>query len=217
MKSIKNIPVIERPYEKLKLFGSESLSDSELLSIIINSGTKSKSSLEIAQEIINENSLRVLIDSSIEELSQIEGIGIAKAIRLMAVGEIAKRVLNYKSNIIKISSREDAINLVKNELKLENREILKLILLNNQNYVIRLKTVLVGSESNIIINIKQILNEIIRAMSPRVILIHNHPSGNSIPSKCDIEFTQKIRNILGIMDVELLDHIIISKNDYSYI
>ena len=219
MGNINDIPILERPYEKLEFFGPESLSDSELLSIIINSGTKLKSSIEIAQDIINldENGLRVLIQSSIEELCQIDGIGCAKAIRLKAVGEIAKRILNYNFKNIRISNREEAISLVKNELLLENREILKLVLLNNQNYVIRIKTLVVGSESNIAINIKQILNEIIRAMSPKVILAHNHPSGNSNPSKCDIDFTNKIKDVLMLLDVELLDHIIISKDGFKSI
>lgn len=219
MGRINNIPILERPYEKLKLFGAESLSNSELLSIIINSGTRAKSSIDIAQEIINlnENSLKFLIDDSIEELSKIHGIGQAKAVQLKAVGEIAKRILKNNINNIKIDSTLDVINLVRNELSLENKEVLKLILLNNQNYIIRIKTIAVGSESNIIINIKQILNEVIRAMCPKVILVHNHPSGSSRPSKCDIEFTKKIKDMLHVLDVELLDHIIISKDDYSHI
>jgi len=217
MGSIKNIPFLERPYEKAKYFGEESLSDSELLSIVLNTGTKNKSAIDIAQEFIRINGLRKILDFSIEELSIIEGIGISKAIRLKAIGEISKRIMKPQLDKIKIQSREDIVKLVGNEMQLEKNEVLKLILLNNQNYIIKVITIAVGSETNIIVNLKQILKEAIRNTAPKIILVHNHPSGDSRPSNADITFTEKIKEASKLIDVELLDHIIIGENNFESI
>lgn len=219
MGNISNVPLLERPIEKLKLFGEESLTNSELLSIIINSGTKEKSSLDIAKELINnsQNSLKFLIDDSFEEISKQSGIGVVKASQLKAVGEISKRILTPSSNNFKINSRQDVIRFIGNEMSYEKNEILKLILLNNQNYAFKIKTLAVGSESNIIVNLKPILSEAIRSMAPKIILIHNHPSGNPKPSEADIDFTQRLKEAAKLVDIELLDHIIVSENGFDNI
>jgi DNA repair protein RadC len=219
MSNIKRMPILERPQEKLKFFGEESLTDSELLSIIINSGTKEKSSLEIAQCAIvsNDNNLSFLINLSIEEIAKINGIGTIKAIRLKAVGELAKRILNPVSNCLQIKSRDDAVNLASKELKYSKNEKLLVILLNNQNKIIKIKTIAAGSETNINISCKKILFEAIREMAPKMILAHNHPSGDPKPSKLDIEFTNKMRYLSKLMDIELLDHIVVSENGFESI
>jgi DNA repair protein RadC len=219
MGNISNVPLLERPIEKLKLFGEESLTNSELLSIIINSGTKEKSSLDIAKELINnsQNSLKFLIDDSFEEISKQSGIGVVKASQLKAIGEISKRILTPSSNNFKINSRQDVIRFIGNEMSYEKNEILKLILLNNQNYAFKIKTLAVGSESNIIVNLKPILSEAIRSMAPKIFLIHNHPSGNPKPSEADIDFTQRLKEAAKLVDIELLDHIIVSENGFDNI
>ena len=219
MGNIYNIPLLERPIEKLKLYGEESLTNSELLSIIINSGTKEKSSLDIAKELINnnQNSLKFLIDDSFEEISKQSGIGVVKASQLKAVGEISKRILTPSSNKLKINSRQDVMRFIGNEMSYEKSEILKLILLNNQNYAFKIKTLAVGSESNIIVNLKPILSEAIKSMAPKIILIHNHPSGNPKPSEADIDFTRRLKEAAKLVDIELLDHIIVSENGFDNI
>ena len=219
MGNIYNIPLLERPIEKLKLYGEESLTNSELLSIIINSGTKEKSSLDIAKELINnnQNSLKFLIDDSFEEISKQSGIGVVKASQLKAVGEISKRILTPSSNKLKINSRQDVMRFIGNEMSYEKNEILKLILLNNQNYAFKVKTIAVGSESNIIVNLKPILSEAIKSMAPKIILIHNHPSGNPKPSEADIDFTRRLKEAAKLVDIELLDHIIVSENGFDNI
>lgn len=219
MSRIKEIPLLERPQEKLKFFGEESLTDSELLSIIINSGTKEKSSLEIAQSIIlsNENNLKFLLDSSVEELSKNEGIGISKAIQLKAVGELSKRISRPNLDHFQIHSREDVIGLISSELQYAKSEKLIVILMNNQNKIIKIKSIAVGSETNININCKNILYEAIRNMAPKMILVHNHPSGNPKPSEADIYFTNKIKELTTFMNIELLDHIIIAENGFESI
>lgn len=223
MNRIKNIPYDERPYEKLILYGEEALSNSELLSIIIKSGTKNESALEISQNLISKNelksnSLNFLQTISINELQSFKGIGISKAVALKSVGEIAKRIskpINY--NYIKISSQCDVAKIFMDELKNEKNEILKVILLDSQNLIKKIKTIAIGNESNIFVNIKTILSEIIKMQLPKLILVHNHPSGNPTPSKMDIEFTKKVKNIAKLIDVELLDHIIIGDGTYKNI
>ncbi len=220
MSNIKNIPVQERPYEKMLLYGAEALSNSELLSIIIKTGTKEKSALEIAQKLINSkcdkfSNLRFLQELSINELKEVEGIGKVKAIELKAVGEIAKRISKPLTNSqIRIEKESDIVDLFMNELQNEKNEILKIVMLNNKNIVRKISTIAVGNEGNIITNVKSILSEPVKMQIPKIILLHNHPSGNSIPSKIDILFTQKIKEAAKLLDIQLLAHIIIGDGTY---
>ncbi len=223
MTNIKNIPTSERPYEKMLMYGEKILTNSELLSIIIKTGTKEKSSIEIAQELMNKNmdssnSLRFLQTISIKELSQINGIGTVKAIELKAVGEIAKRMSKPLTiNRLKIKTRDDIVNLFMEELQNEKNEILKIVMLDNKNIIKKISCIAVGSESNIFTNIKSILSEPVKIQIPKIILIHNHPSGNPTPSNEDIEFTRKIEKAAKLLDITLLDHIVIGDGTYQNI
>ncbi len=220
MSNIKNIPLQERPYEKMLLYGAEALSNSELLSIIIKTGTKEKSALEIAQKLINSkcdkfSNLRFLQELSINELKEIEGIGKVKAIELKAVGEIAKRISKPLTNSqIRIEKESDIVDLFMNELQNERNEILKIVMLNNKNIVRKISTIAVGNEGNIITNVKSILSEPVKMQIPKIILLHNHPSGNSNPSKIDVLFTQKIKEAAKLLDIQLLAHIVIGDGTY---
>lgn len=221
MSNIKNIPEMERPYEKLMMYGENTLSNSELLAIIVKNGTKNKSALEIAQEIINlntneSNNLRFLQNVSIEELKKYEGIGTIKAIELKAVGEIAKRISRPLTNKeIAIYNKHDVASLFMEELQNEKNEILKIVMLNNKNIIKKILTIAVGCENNISINIKSILSEPIKMQIPKIILIHNHPSGNSAPSNQDFEFTKRICKAAELLDIQVLDHIIIGDGNYQ--
>ena len=218
MGKLKNIPYFERPYEKLLMYGENSLSNSELLSIIIKTGTKQKSALEIAQILINlnENSLKFLQTISIKELKKVEGIRNIKALELKAIGEIAKRINTpLKNNQVK--SQYDIAQLFMAELRNEKNEILKIVLLNHQNIIKKILTLAVGNENNISINIKSILSEPVKMQIPKIILVHNHPSGNPMPSNIDIEFTKKVKSAGQLLDIQLLDHIIIGDGTYESI
>lgn len=223
MTNIKNIPTSERPYEKMLMYGESILTNSELLSIIIKTGTKEKSSIEIAQELMNKNmdnsnSLRFLQTISIQELSQINGIGTVKAIELKAVGEIAKRMSKPLTiNRLKIKTRDDIVNLFMEELQNEKNEVLKIVMLDNKNIIKKISCIAVGSESNIFTNIKAILAEPVKIQIPKIILIHNHPSGNPLPSSEDIEFTRKLEKAAKLLDIVLLDHIVIGDGTYQNI
>ena len=223
MSKINNIPLYERPYEKMLLYGEDSLSESELLSIIIRKGTPKKSAIEIAQKIILENSeiygdLRFLQQLSIDELMKFEGIGIIKAIELKAVGEIIKRIekpINEKR--ILINSQKDVINLFMNQLRYEKVAIIKLIMLNNKNKILKIQTIAIGNSEGIRFDIKQVLSEPIKIQAPKIIVVHNHPSGDPKPSKKDIEFTKELNYACNLMGIELLDHIIIGDGIFENI
>lgn len=221
---MKELPISERPYEKLKMYGPETLKNSELLAIIIKSGTKEYTALDLANMILklNDNKekedLSFLQDISITELMKIKGIGEVKAIQLLAVCELVKRInkpINKES--IKIKDAKDVAKLLMNELKYEKREIVKVILLNNKNIVLKIKDVSYGGTNFAMIEPKEILAEAIKIQAPKIILVHNHPSGDVTPSKADFNITDKIYEASEILGIQFLDHIIIGDNKYESI
>ena len=220
---IKKLPELERPYEKLELYGTNALSNAELLAIIIKSGTKNETSVDLAQKILNLNhsnkeGLNFLRDIEIEELTQIKGIGRIKAIQLKAVAELSIRMnrpVNYKKIIIK--KPYDVAKIFLEELRFEKREIAKLLVLNNKNEIIKIKNVAYGGTNFVNLSIKDIMSEPIKLKAQKIIIVHNHPSGDSKPSKEDYDFTCKVMNIANELDIQLLDHIVIGNNNYTSI
>ena len=221
---MKEMPISERPYEKLKMYGAETLTNSELLAIIIKNGTKEKTSLDLAKEVLklNDNNekddLSFLQDISITEFMQIKGIGEIKAIQLLAVCELVKRINKpiNKENI-KIKDSKDVAKLLMNEMKYEKREKVKVILLNSKNIVLKIKDISYGGTNFAMIEPKEVLSEAIKLQAPKMILVHNHPSGDVTPSQADFNMTDRIYEAADIIGVQLLDHIIIGNNKYESI
>ena len=221
---IKELPLAERPYEKLELYGEKALSNAELLAIIIKSGTKEETSVELAQKILKLNKtqkqdeLNFLRNMSIEEFMQIKGIGKVKAIQLKAVCELAIRMSkpsDYRQ--IKIKSPDDLAKILLNELRFEKKEIVKLIVLNNKNEILKIIDVAMGGSNFANFSVVEILGETIKMKAPKIILVHNHPSGNSTPSKKDIEITAMLYKAAAIVGIELVDHIVIGNMEYTSI
>ena len=221
---IKELPEGERPYEKLELYGERTLSNAELLAIIIKNGTKEKTSIEIANEIINLNKtqnngdLNFLREFSLEELMNIKGIGRVKAIQIKAICELSTRMSkpsNYKK--VQIKSSKDVAELLMSELRFEKREIAKTIILNNKNVVIKIIDVAIGAGNFSNLNIRYILSETVKMNAPKIILVHNHPSGDPTPSRSDILVTKKLKEASETLSIELLDHIIIGNMQYKSI
>ena len=221
---IKELPETERPYEKLELYGERALSNAELLAIIIKSGTKDKTSIEIANEILNLNKnqnkgdINFLRDISLKELMNLKGIGRVKAIQIKAICELATRMSkpsNYKN--IKIKNPKDVSELLMNDLRFEKREIAKIVLLNNKNDILKIMDVAIGSGNFSNLNIRYILSETVKINAPKIILVHNHPSGDPTPSKSDIIVTKKLKDAAQLLDIELLDHIVIGNMRYKSI
>ena len=220
---MKELPISERPYEKLEMYGANSLSNAELLAIIIKTGTKEESSVTIAQKILNlnedrKNNLKFLQDISINELTKIKGIGKIKAIQLKAVSELTKRMSRpITNNKIKITCPQDVANLLIDELKNEKRELVKVLILNSKNIIIKILDVSYGSSNLAIVTPKDILAEVIKMEAPKIILVHNHPSGDPLPSKADMAFTDRLIEASKLVGVELLDHIVIGQDSYESI
>lgn len=219
---IKELPETERPYEKLELYGEKTLSNAELLAIIIKSGTRDETSVQIAQRILNLNydpqmgDLNFLKEMSLEEFMQIKGIGRVKAIQLKAVCELAIRMSkpsNYRK--IQIKSTEHIANLVLDELRFEKREYVKLFLLNTKNEILKCIDVAMGGTNFANVSIKEIIAEALKIKAPKIILVHNHPTGDPTPSQMDIKFTDKLYNAAKMFDIELLDHIVIGNMNFK--
>ncbi len=215
---MKELPLLERPYEKLEKYGEKVLSNAELLAIIIKTGTKEENSIEIANRILlMSESLKGLLELSIEDLMSIKGIGKVKAIQLKAVCELAQRMSKKQKCDIQIKYPKDVANLFMDEYKFEKAETLKLVVLNNKNYILKVIDIAKGVINQVIVDIKEILKEVIRLQANKMIIVHNHPSGDATPSKNDIEFTKKLIKASEIMDIKLLDHIIIGYDKYESI
>ena len=215
---MKELPESEKPYEKMELYGAKKLSNTELLAIIIKTGTKNESALNLAQKVLSLNNgkdnLKGLSDLTISELSKIKGIGKVKAIQILAVGELAQRI-STPSSIIKqkIKNTEDVAKLFISEMANEKREIAKIIILNSKNNIIKIKDLSIGGTNYAILEPKIVLEEPIKMQAPKIILVHNHPSGNPTPSEQDFQATDRIFEAADIMGIELLDHVIIGKNN----
>lgn len=220
---MKDLPISERPYEKLELFGSEKLSNAELLAIIIKTGTKEKTVVTIAQEILklqkenNNDNLRFMQDLSIKDFMKIKGIGKVKAIQLKAVCELTKRMsrpINYQ---IKIKNSKDVANLLMPEMRYEKREIAKVLLLNNKNLLMKMIDISLGGANFACIEPKDVFTEAIKMQAPKIILVHNHPSGDATPSKSDFNLTEKIYDAAQLIGIQMLDHIVIGDGTYESI
>ena len=221
--TIKKLPISERPYEKMQMYGSENLSNSELLAIIIKTGTNEKTSVELAQEILklgsqDRNDLHFLQDLSIEEFMQIKGIGKVKAIQLKAVCELTKRMSRPIQNMnIKIRIPLDVAKLLMNELKFEKREKVKVLMLNRRNILLKIIDVSYGGTNSAIIEPKDILAEPIKMGAPKIILVHNHPSGDPKPSVQDLNLTKTVYKAGEMLGIQLIDHIVIGNEQYESI
>ncbi len=221
---IKELPISERPYEKLELYGEKSLSEAELLAIIIKTGTKNETSVELAKRIlglnkgIDSNNLNFLREKSIEEFMQIKGIGKVKAIQLKALCEFATRMnkpLDYRK--IKIQTPGDIAKVLQEDMKHLKTEQLRVVILNNSNEILKIQNITNGNSNLVSADAKNILSEVIKMQAPKIILVHNHPSAKVEPSQNDINFTERMKQACNILGIQLLDHIIIAGDGYTSI
>ena len=180
---MKELPTSERPYEKLEIYGAKRLSNSELLAIIIKTGTKEETAVTLAQKVLNLSaqndikSLNFLQNLTIEELSKIKGIGKIKAIQILAVCEIARRMsLPLDIASITITNSQEVADLLKDELIYEKREIVKVILLNCRNIIQKIIDLSYGGTNFAILEPKDVLYEAIKINAQKIIIVHNHPS-----------------------------------------
>lgn len=221
---MRELPESERPYEKLEMYGANMLSNSELLAIIIKCGTKEETSVALAQKILNlkgikgEKNLSFLQDLSIEELTKIKGIGTVKAIQIIATCELAKRMSKPVNSMkIVLKDTKDVAILLMEELKNEKREVAKVLMLNSKNKLLRIVDIALGGGNFATIEPKIILREPVQMGAQKIILVHNHPSGDPTPSAEDDRMTDRIYEASDVLGIQLLDHVIIGNNQFASI
>lgn len=191
------------------------------MAIIIKTGTKEETSVSIAQKILklntnkNEGELNFLREITLEQLMEVKGIGKVKALQIKAICELAIRMskpTNYKK--IAIHTPNDMAQILLEEMRFENREIVKLAILNSKNEILKIIDVAHGGSNFVNVRIKDILSEPIKMNAPKIILAHNHPTGIATPSEKDYEFTNKLYDSCEIMGIELVDHLVIGNKQY---
>jgi DNA repair protein RadC len=214
---VKTIPVVEQPREKLFLQGVDALTNSELMAIIIQSGSREMSAVELSQRVINmfDHGLQGLNDVTIEELISIKGIGKAKACQLSAAVELGSRVSKCQKNILgKVNSPKTVVAFFQEELRHLNKEKFIVVFLNTKNLITSFEVVSVGSLSASIVHPREVFNRAIKKSAASIILIHNHPSGNPEPSREDESITKRLCEVGDVVGIKILDHIIISDDNY---
>lgn len=210
-----NCPVEERPREKAIYYGIETLSNQELVAVILRTGNKEMSVLNLAQFLLDEiGGFQKLKDIDYQRLIQIKGIKQAKAIELMACIELAKRMQSKQSIKNRIRQPKDAYAYIKNKLMFEKQEKVVLLCLNNHLEIVQDKLLFIGSGDVSLLETKEVFQYTLRSGCNRIILIHNHPSGNPKPSHEDQEITRKIEMMAKHLDIEFIDHIIIGDHCY---
>ena len=216
-KSIKNWAADDRPREKLLTTGIETLSDAELIAILISSGNRNESAVELAKRMLsdNQNNLNETAKLSISDLQKYKGIGEAKAISIVAALELGKR--RNISEVIErkqIKSSKDIFKIFGQKLGDLPYEEFWLMILNRANKIIELKKISAGGVSGTVTDIKIILKAAIEKTASGIIVCHNHPSGNIKPSSEDINLTKKLKSACELVDISFLDHVIVSYNHF---
>lgn len=217
---IKEWPEQERPREKLIKFGPEQLSNCELIAVIIRTGISVNgsrcSALDLAKKIlIKYSDLKSLLNISISELAELEGIGEAKAAQIVAALELGKRAISESNGSIKsFSCSEEVANYYIPLLKDLKKEQFRVILLNVKNKLIKEVLISQGSLTASIVHPREVLKPVIKESAASVIFVHNHPSGEPEPSVDDIEITNRLCKSCNILGVSVLDHIIVAENGY---
>lgn len=218
---IKELPKLQRPYEKCLSEGESALSDSELLAVILRNGTKGTSSLSLANQILNlteESSypgLLGLLHLSLPELMKIHGIGKVKAIQLKCIGELSKRMASAAAR--PGLSFQNPVTIAKyymERLRHEEQELLYCMMLDNKNHLLAEQLLSRGTANATLITPREVFLEAVRYHALCLILVHNHPSGDPSPSSCDVDVTNRICQAGELLGIHLLDHIIIGDQKY---
>ena len=215
--TIKEWSVQDRPREKYAKNGAIALSDAELIAILLRTGNSAESAVDLAKKLLanSKNSLNALSDMSLRELSQIKGIGQAKAIALLTAFELGKRIRSEKvEESLQILNSRDVVNLMLDKIAYLDHEEFWAIYLNQANRILHTCQISKGGISSTGVDTRIVIQEAVLNKATQIILCHNHPSGSVRPSRIDIQLTEKIRNAAELMDLLLVDHIIVHKERY---
>lgn len=213
--TIKDQPLDFRPREKLHRLGPDNLDLEELIAIIISTGTKGKNAVEVGKDLLKtfgEN----LLNTSVEDLAKVKGLGKVKAIKLRAAFEIGLRYAKALSGKVIINTSEDVYKLL-HEFASKKREHLILLTINGRNQLIQKKVISIGTIDTSLFHPREVFAEAITDRASKIIIVHNHPSGNLMPSRNDLIMTQKVKDAGDVLGIHLVDSVIISEEGYKSI
>ena len=215
---IKNMPVSERPRERFIKYGKENLNTSELISIILSTGTKDKSVIDLSNNILNSiKDIDDLKDMTLNKLKEVDGIGEVKAIKLLSAIELGKRVYCEKNVLkIKLNNAQKVFEYMKDELNNSKQEYFYALYLDTKKNLIEKKLLFIGTINKSIVHPREIFKYAYLLSASSIICVHNHPSLDTLPSKEDIILTKSLIEIGNIQGIKVVDHIIIGKNYYSF-
>ncbi|MBI2004087.1 DNA repair protein RadC [Candidatus Pacearchaeota archaeon] len=211
---IKDLPEQNRPRERFLKHGPEALSDAELFAIILRTGTINENVVDMSNRLIKEYTLEKLFDCSLKELQKIKGLGPSKAMQLLAMAELGKRYSQSKNPVKKITNAKDVFNYFNERLKNEKQENFYILILNNANNIIKEELISKGVLDAAILHPREVFKPAIKNSASKIILIHNHPSGNPQPSNEDLEITKKLIEAGKLIDIKVLDHVIIGNGSW---
>ncbi|CQR48009.1 hypothetical protein BN1058_02348 [Paraliobacillus sp. PM-2] len=214
--TMKDVPRQDRPRERLVKLGASHVSNQELLSILLGTGTKEESVQELAQRVLMHfEGINLLRDSTLEELTAIKGIGTVKAVIILAAIELGNRINQLKpQEHYCIRSPEDGANFVMEEMRLLKQEHFVCLFLNTKNQVIHRQTVFIGSLNASIVHPREVFREAVKRAAASIICCHNHPSGDPSPSQEDIHVTKRLAECGKMIGIELLDHLVIGDHKF---
>jgi len=216
--TIHDLPVSERPRERLNKYGVEALSAQEILALILGRGISGESVTITSQRLLSQfGNLKGIADATIEELSEIKGIGPAKASQIKAAFELANRLENSNESDKKpvVKTPEDVVSLIQNKLKGKKKEYFLVLCLDTRGKLIKTSEVSVGSLDSSIVHPREVFKEALTASAASVIFVHNHPSGEPEPSEDDIKLTRRLADAGNILGIDVLDHVITGDNNFK--
>ena len=215
--TVHDLPLSERPRERMAKLGSEALSSQEILALILGRGTKGESVIITSQKLLSKfGNLKNLASASVEELTQVKGIGPAKAAQIKATFELSRRLENslIEPDKITVKSPEDVIGKARALLKGKKKEHFVILCLDTRNHLIKTDVVSIGSLDCSIVHPREVFKEAISSSAASVIFVHNHPSGDPTPSEDDIKMTKRLIEAGEIIGIEVLDHIVICDKEH---
>ena len=217
--TIKEMYRDERPYEKCEQYGAEHLTDVELLAVLLRTGTKGENSIQLAQKILHpefgQEGILNIHHWSMQQLLQVKGIGRVKAIQILCLAELTKRLAKAEAaRGLDFSSPDTIAQYYMEDMRHKKKEVMKLLLLNTKSRLIAENDVSTGTVNMALVSPRELFVEALQKSAVSIILLHNHPSGDPTPSREDLQITQRVRQAGDLIGVELLDHIIIGDNRY---
>jgi DNA repair protein RadC len=214
--TMQELPLTDRPYEKLEMFGSRALSAAELLAILIGTGFQGSTALDIAQKMLaSYDQLQELSTLTLQELSAFRGIGKAKALRIQAAFELGRRSFHQQKQEVNptIKTTQDVFRLLGEEMGHLDQEELHVLLLDCKCKLIRQIPLSVGGLNQSFVHPRDVFREAIRSNAAALILVHNHPSGDPTPSRADIKSTRQLKELGDQLGIRLLDHVVIGGDE----